>query len=50
MKEFVLELWGYFRERRKFWLIPIFLVLFLLGAFIVFAEGSTIAPFIYTVF
>lgn len=50
MKEFVLELWGFLRERKKFWLMPIILVLFLLGALIVFTEGSAVAPFIYTLF
>jgi hypothetical protein len=50
MKEFTLELWGFLRERKKFWLMPIILVLFLLGTLIVLTEGSEVAPFIYTLF
>jgi hypothetical protein len=38
------------RERKKFWLAPIILVMVLLGALIVFAQGSALAPFIYTLF
>jgi hypothetical protein len=38
------------RERKKFWLAPIILVMLLLGALIVFAQGSSLAPFIYTLF
>jgi hypothetical protein len=38
------------RERKKFWLAPIILVMILLGALIVFAQGSSLAPFIYTLF
>jgi hypothetical protein len=38
------------RERKKFWLAPIIVVLLLLGALIVFAQGSSLAPFIYTLF
>ncbi len=44
------ELWGFARENRKFWLLPIILVLVLLGALLVFAQGSVVAPFIYTLF
>jgi hypothetical protein len=38
------------RERKKFWLAPIILVMVLLGALVVFAQGSALAPFIYTLF
>jgi len=38
------------RERRKFWLAPIIVVMILLGALIVFAQGSSLAPFLYTIF
>ena len=38
------------RERKKFWLAPIVIVMVLLGALIVFAQGSAVAPFIYTLF
>ena len=47
---FCKELWAYMRTRKKFWLIPIFLVMVILGALIVLAQGSAIAPFIYTLF
>ena len=47
---FLKELWAYMRTRKKFWLIPIFLVMGILGALIVLAQGSAIAPFIYTLF
>tara|TARA_Y100000766_G_C18848121_1_gene576756 strand:- start:540 stop:692 length:153 start_codon:yes stop_codon:yes gene_type:complete len=50
MIEFIKDLWDFMRVRKKFWLAPIILVLLLLGALIVFAEGSAIAPFIYTIF
>ena len=38
------------RERKKFWLLPLVLVLLLLGTLLVFAQGSVLAPFIYTIF
>jgi hypothetical protein len=44
------ELWLYLKARKKFWLLPIFIVLLLLGMLLVFAQGSVIAPFIYTLF
>lgn len=44
------DLWGFMRERKKFWLAPIIAVVLLLGALIVLSEGSAIAPFIYTLF
>lgn len=47
---FVAELWGFLKERRKFWLLPILIVLGLFGALIVLSQGSAIAPFIYTLF
>lgn len=50
MSEFVMELWGFMKERKKFWLLPIFVVLLMLGTLIVLAQGSAVAPFIYTVF
>ena len=50
MLEFLKDLWGFMRERKKFWLAPIILVLLLLGLLIVFAQGSAVAPFIYTLF
>ena len=50
MLDFLADLWGFMRERKKFWLAPIILVMILLGALIVFAQGSALAPFIYTIF
>jgi len=50
MGQFVLELWSFMRERKKFWLLPIILVLVLMGSLIVLTQGSAVAPFIYTLF
>ena len=50
MLDLLKDLWAFMRERKKFWLAPIILVLVLLGALIVFAHGSALAPFIYTLF
>ncbi len=50
MIDFIKELWSFMRARKKFWLLPIIIVLLLLGALIVFAQGSAVAPFIYTLF
>jgi hypothetical protein len=50
MLDFLSDLWAFMRERKKFWLAPIILVMILLGALIVFAQGSSLAPFIYTLF
>ena len=44
------EFWDFLKTRKKWWLTPIILFLFLLGALIFFTEGSTLAPFIYTLF
>ena len=50
MIEFLKDLWDFMRVRKKFWLAPIIIVLLLLGGLIVLAEGSAVAPFIYTIF
>jgi hypothetical protein len=50
MVEFLTDLWQFMRQRKKFWLAPIILVMLLLGGLIVFAQGSAVAPFIYTLF
>jgi hypothetical protein len=50
MGEFILELWAFMKERKKFWLLPIFLVMLLFGMLIVLTQGSVVAPFIYTLF
>jgi hypothetical protein len=50
MGEFVVELWMFMRERKKFWLLPIVIVLLLFGGLVVLTQGTAIAPFIYTLF
>ena len=50
MGEFVVELWAFMKERKKFWLLPIVIVLVLFGTVIVLTQGSVVAPFIYTLF
>jgi hypothetical protein len=47
---FLKELWSFMRVRKKFWLIPILLVMLFLGALIVLGEGSALTPFLYTLF
>ena len=48
--DFLKDLWNFMKERKKFWLVPIILVLLILGILIVFGGGSAVAPFIYTLF
>jgi hypothetical protein len=50
MLDLLADLWAFMRERKKFWLAPIIVVMILLGGLIVFAQGSALAPFIYTIF
>ena len=50
MMDFIAEMWGFMRERKKFWMAPIIVVMLLLGALIVLSQGSAVAPFIYTLF
>lgn len=50
MVDILKEFWAFMRVRKKFWLMPIILVLLLLGVLIIFSEGSVMAPFIYTLF
>ena len=50
MGSFLRELWAFMRERKKFWLLPIILILVLFGGLLVLTEGSAVAPFIYTLF
>ncbi len=47
---FLKELWFYMRSRKKFWLLPILIVMLLLGGLLILAQGSAVAPFIYTLF
>jgi len=48
--DFLRDLWSFLKVRKKFWLLPIILVLLLFGVLIVLTSGSAIAPFIYTLF
>ena len=48
--EFIKEFWEFLKVRKKYWLIPILIVLVLFGGLIVLSQGSAIAPFIYTIF
>jgi len=50
MIDFIQDLWDFMKERKKFWLAPIIIVMLLLGVLIVVAQGSAVAPFIYTLF
>ena len=50
MREILMELWSFMKERKKFWLLPIVLCLVLLGSLVVFTSGTAVAPFIYTLF
>lgn len=44
------ELWAFMKERKKWWLLPVIVVMVVMGALLVFAQGSALAPFIYTIF
>jgi hypothetical protein len=48
--EFVVEFWDFLKHRKKLWLTPIVALMVLLGALLVIAKGSVLAPFIYTIF
>jgi len=48
--EFLEEFWEFLKIRKKFWLLPIIIVLVLFGGLIILSQGSVIAPFIYTIF
>tara|TARA_Y100001970_G_C14234139_1_gene860712 strand:- start:1821 stop:1970 length:150 start_codon:yes stop_codon:yes gene_type:complete len=48
--DFLKEFWEFLRIRKKYWLLPILLVLVLFGGLIILSQGSAIAPFIYTIF
>jgi hypothetical protein len=47
---FLSELWRFLKVRKKFWLLPIVLVMLALGGLLILAQGSVIAPFVYTLF
>jgi len=48
--DFIIELWSFLKVRKKLWLLPIIIVMLILGGLLIFAQGSVIAPFIYTIF
>jgi hypothetical protein len=48
--DFVLQMWQFLGARRKYWLLPIIVITVLLGGLLVLAQGSVVAPFIYTLF
>jgi Family of unknown function (DUF5989) len=50
MGDFLKDMWGFMRDRKKFWLAPLIIVLLLVGAMVIVAEFSALAPFIYTMF
>lgn len=50
MKSFLKELWVFLRTRKKLWLLPIILLMMAIGALLIVAQGSVVAPFIYTLF
>jgi hypothetical protein len=47
---FLKEFWSFLRARRKYWLVPLLIMMFLLGGLLILAQSSAIAPFIYTIF
>jgi len=48
--EFIGELWSFLRVRKKLWLAPIIITLLIIGGLLIIAQGSVVAPFIYTIF
>jgi hypothetical protein len=48
--EFLKEFWEFLKVRKKYWLLPIVIVLILFGGLIILSQGSVVAPFIYTIF
>jgi hypothetical protein len=50
MMEFIIEIWTFLRARKKLWLLPIIIVMVMLGGLLILAQGSVMAPFIYTLF
>lgn len=44
------ELWAFMKVRKKFWMLPIVVIMVLVGGLLIFAQGSVLAPFIYTIF
>jgi len=50
MLDLLSDLWGFMKERKKFWLAPIIIIMLLLGGLLILSQGSAVAPFIYTLF
>ena len=50
MISFIKEFWDFLKERKKYWLLPIFLVLVIFGGLIILSQGSALAPLIYAIF
>jgi len=50
MMGFIKEFWQFLKERKKLWLFPLFLIIILIAGLMVFAQGTAVAPFIYTIF
>jgi hypothetical protein len=48
--DFAVQMWRFLGARRKYWMLPIILIIVLLGGLLVLAQGSAVAPFIYTLF
>ena len=48
--DFLIELWAFMRVRKKFWLLPIIVMMTVFGGLVVLSQGSAVAPFIYTIF
>ncbi len=47
---FLTELWAFMRVRKKFWLLPVFVMMAVFGGLVILSQGSAVAPFIYTIF
>ena len=47
---FIAELWAFMRERKKYWMIPILVMMVIFGGLVVLVQGTAVAPFIYTIF
>ena len=50
MGSVIVELWAFMRERKKFWLLPILIMMVVFGGLVILSQGSAVAPFIYTIF
>ncbi len=48
--DFLNELWAFMRVRKKFWLLPVFVMMAVFGGLVILSQGSAVAPFIYTIF